>query len=45
MLGWFRALMPKEVRFFHLFEKHAALVAAGTEALRGLLKGGEGILP
>lgn len=43
MLGWFRALMPKEERFFHLFEKHAALVVAGAEALRGLLKGGEGI--
>jgi predicted phosphate transport protein (TIGR00153 family) len=43
MLGWFRALMPKEEQFFHLFEKHAALVVAGAEALRGLLKGGEGI--
>jgi predicted phosphate transport protein (TIGR00153 family) len=43
MLGWFRALMPKEERFFHLFERHAALVVAGAEALRGLLKGGEGI--
>src|SRR5579885_2206352 len=41
MLGWFQALMPKEARFFTLFEKHAAIVVAGAEALRGLLRGGE----
>jgi len=41
MLGWFQALMPKEERFFRLFEKHAAIVVAGAEALRGLLQGGE----
>ena len=35
MLGWFQALMPKEERFFQLFEKHAAIVVAGAEALRG----------
>jgi uncharacterized protein len=40
MLGWFRALMPKEERFFDLFEKHASIVVAGAEALRGLLQGG-----
>jgi uncharacterized protein len=43
MLGWFQALMPKEERFFTLFEKHAAIVVAGAEALRGLLQGGETI--
>ncbi len=43
MLGWFQALMPKEERFFALFEKHAAIVVAGAEALRGLLQGGETI--
>jgi uncharacterized protein len=41
MLGWFRALMPKEERFFDLFEKHAAIVVAGAEALRGMLQGGD----
>ena len=41
MLGWFQALMPREERFFTLFEKHAAIVVAGAEALRGLLKGGD----
>lgn len=40
MLGWFQALMPKEERFFALFEKHAAIIVAGAEALRGLLQGG-----
>ena len=43
MLGWFQALMPKEERFFTLFEKHAKIVVAGAEALRGLLQGGDGV--
>jgi len=41
MLGWFQAIMPKEDKFFDLFEQHAGLVMAGAEALRSLLKGGE----
>jgi hypothetical protein len=41
MLGWFQALMPKEERFFTLFEKHAAIIVRGAEALRGLLQGGD----
>ena len=40
MLGWFQALMPKEMRFFELFVQHATIVVAGAEALRGLLRGG-----
>ena len=40
MLEWFRALMPKEDRFFGLFEQHAALVVAGAESLRAALEGG-----
>jgi uncharacterized protein len=43
MFGWFQALMPKEERFFMLFEKHAAIIVAGAEALRGLLQGGDSI--
>lgn len=43
MLGWFQALMPKEERFFTLFEKHAAIILAGAEALRGLLRGGDSV--
>jgi uncharacterized protein len=41
MLGWFQALMPREERFFTLFEKHAAIIVAGAEALGGLLQGGD----
>jgi predicted phosphate transport protein (TIGR00153 family) len=43
MLGWFKALMPKEERFFELFEQHATIVVAGAEAMRGLLQGGDTI--
>jgi uncharacterized protein len=43
MFGWFQALMPKEERFFTLFEQHAKIVVAGAEALRGLLQGGDTI--
>ena len=43
MLGWFQALMPREERFFRLFEKHATIVVAGAEALRGLLRGSDNI--
>jgi hypothetical protein len=43
MLGWFQAIMPKENKFFDLFEQHAGLVVGGAEALRSLLKGGEAV--
>lgn len=43
MLGWFQALMPKEERFFDLFTRHAQIVVAGAEALRGLLGSGDSI--
>jgi predicted phosphate transport protein (TIGR00153 family) len=39
MLGWFRALLPKEERFFDLFVRHAEVTLAAAEALRSLLKG------
>ena len=47
MLGWFRALMPREERFFALFARHAQVTLAGAEARRfnrllidaGLIKG------
>jgi predicted phosphate transport protein (TIGR00153 family) len=44
MLGWFRALMPREERFFALFARHAQVTLAGAEALRGLLNGGDDVL-
>jgi predicted phosphate transport protein (TIGR00153 family) len=43
MLKWFRALMPREERFFDLFEEHAAVLVAGAEALQELLKGGDNV--
>jgi predicted phosphate transport protein (TIGR00153 family) len=43
MLGWFRALMPKEERFFDLFARHAQVTLVGAEALRGLLRGGDDV--
>ena len=43
MLSWFRALMPKEERFFDLFTRHAQVTLAAAEALRALLKGGDNV--
>ena len=43
MLGWFRALMPRDERFFDLFARHSHTVVAGAEALRQMLEGGEGV--
>ena len=41
MLSWFQALMPKEERFFDLFERHAETIVGGAAALRSLLNGGD----
>jgi hypothetical protein len=35
--------MPKEERFFGLFNRHAAVLVKGAEALRVLLNGGPGV--
>jgi len=43
MLGWFHALLPKQGRFFDLFEAHAQTLVAGADALALLLLGGDGI--
>jgi uncharacterized protein len=43
MLKWFQALMPKEDRFFGLFNRHAATLVQGAEALRALLEGGDAV--
>ena len=43
MLGWFRALLPREDKFFDLFEQHSAILVAGAQALQELLEGGEGV--
>jgi uncharacterized protein len=44
MLSWFQALMPKDVGFFDLFERHAETLVLGSRALRSLLDGGDGVL-
>jgi predicted phosphate transport protein (TIGR00153 family) len=43
MLRWFQALMPREDRFFDLFNRHADTLVEGAKALRELLKGGPGV--
>jgi predicted phosphate transport protein (TIGR00153 family) len=43
MLNWFQALMPKEGRFFDLFEAHSQTLCAGARSLRQLLDGGDGV--
>jgi predicted phosphate transport protein (TIGR00153 family) len=40
MLGWFRALLPREDKFFDLFERHSRILVAGAEALQQLLSDG-----
>lgn len=42
MLGWLNALMPKEDRFFDLFESHARITLDCAREFRVLLNGGEG---
>jgi predicted phosphate transport protein (TIGR00153 family) len=42
-MRWFRALMPREERFFVLFARHSDVVVAGAKALRGMLDGGDAV--
>jgi hypothetical protein len=39
MLRWFQAMMPREDRFFELFDRHAATLRLGATALDELLAG------
>jgi uncharacterized protein Yka (UPF0111/DUF47 family) len=43
MLNWFQALLPKEDKFFGLFEAHAQTLKAGAVSLRKLLDGGDDV--
>jgi predicted phosphate transport protein (TIGR00153 family) len=43
MLRWFQAMMPKEERFFGLFDRHAQTLVAGASALRVVLAGGDAV--
>lgn len=42
MLNLFRALMPREERFFDLFAEHARKTVLGADALRAMIDGGRG---
>jgi predicted phosphate transport protein (TIGR00153 family) len=37
MMGWFRRLLPREDRFFDLFERHSQILVLGAQALQRLL--------
>jgi len=41
MLNWFQRLLPREQKFFPLFERHAGAIASAAGALRRMLDGGE----
>ena len=43
MLSWFQAIMPKELKFFTLFSDHAETLVEGANALRDIMKGGDGV--
>jgi uncharacterized protein len=43
MFRWFQALMPREDRFFELYNRHAQTLVQGASALRALLNGGPGV--
>ena len=41
LMRWFRAFLPKEERFFDLFDRHAQTVVQGALALQDMLRGGD----
>jgi predicted phosphate transport protein (TIGR00153 family) len=41
MFRWFRALLPREERFFDLFARHSEVVGKGARALQEMLRGGD----
>src|SRR6185437_5820636 len=43
MFRWFQALMPREDRFFDLYNRHAQTLVSGAAALQDLLRGGPGV--
>jgi uncharacterized protein Yka (UPF0111/DUF47 family)/8-oxo-dGTP pyrophosphatase MutT (NUDIX family) len=43
VLRFIRAIMPKEDRFFDMFERHAQILVAGAGAMQKMLSGQEGI--
>jgi hypothetical protein len=43
VLGWFQKLMPREDRYFEMFDRHAACLRAASGTLRQLLEGGSAV--
>jgi predicted phosphate transport protein (TIGR00153 family) len=43
LLRYFQALMPREEKFFGLFNRHARTLVDGAIAMRDLLEGGDGV--
>lgn len=43
MIKWFQALLPKEDKFFDLFEAHAQTLCDGARLLRQLMDGGAAV--
>ena len=43
MLKFLRAIMPREDRFFDMFERHAEILVAGADAMTAMLAGEEGV--
>jgi uncharacterized protein Yka (UPF0111/DUF47 family) len=43
MLKFIRAIMPREDRFFDMFERHAQILVAGADAMTSMFSGEEGI--
>jgi predicted phosphate transport protein (TIGR00153 family) len=41
MMQWFQKILPREDKFFDLFESHAKILVDGADALHNLLQGGE----
>jgi uncharacterized protein len=38
VVRWFRALLPREERFFDLYNAHAAILVRAAEALQAMLE-------
>ena len=39
-MNWFQKLLPREDKFFDLFESHAAILVEGADALKSVFDGG-----
>jgi predicted phosphate transport protein (TIGR00153 family) len=42
-MQWFQKLLPREDKFFDLFESHSKILVIGADALQKLLQGGESV--